>query len=122
MKQNKKKEFSKKLCKFSLAIFTIVTVLGILLCFSERATDFFAYAIPSTGALAAASIAFYFNKAKAENLSKYLKFELTADNVWMYKMYVQKITFYVYCNENYYLYNGGKKEAKLLWISSPPYF
>jgi uncharacterized membrane protein YbhN (UPF0104 family) len=70
MKQNKKKEFSKRLCKFSLAIFTIVMVLGILLCFSERTTDFFAYAIPSTGALAAASIAFYFNKAKAENLSK----------------------------------------------------
>ena len=30
--------------------------------------------------------------------------------------------FYIYCNENYYLHNGGKKEAKLLWVSSPPYF
>lgn len=39
-------------------------------------------------------------KAKKENLSKYLMFELTADNVWMYKMFVQKITFYVYCNES----------------------
>lgn len=39
-------------------------------------------------------------KAKQENLSKYLQFELTADNVWMYKMYIEKITFYVYCNES----------------------
>lgn len=31
-------------------------------------------------------------------------------------------SFYIYCNENYHLYNGGKKEAKLLWVSSPPYF
>ena len=31
-------------------------------------------------------------------------------------------SFYVYCNENYYLYNGGKREAKLIWVSSPPYF
>ncbi|MBE7011388.1 MAG: cupin domain-containing protein [Ruminococcaceae bacterium] len=31
-------------------------------------------------------------------------------------------SFYIYCNENYYLYNGGIKEAKLLWVSSPPYF
>lgn len=31
-------------------------------------------------------------------------------------------SFYIYCNENYHLYNGGTKEAKLLWVSSPPYF
>lgn len=31
-------------------------------------------------------------------------------------------SFYVYCNENYYLYNGGKRAAKLIWVSSPPYF
>lgn len=31
-------------------------------------------------------------------------------------------SFYIYCNENYCLYNGGKKPAKLVWVSSPPYF
>ncbi len=31
-------------------------------------------------------------------------------------------SFYVYCNENYYIYNEKKRSAKLLWVSSPPYF
>lgn len=39
------------------------------------------------------------SEAKDENLSKYLKFEISTDPVWMYKMYVESITFYVYCNE-----------------------
>ena len=39
-------------------------------------------------------------KAKKENLSKYVKFELNADPVWIYKMYVESIVFYVYCNES----------------------
>ncbi len=38
-------------------------------------------------------------KAKKKNLSKYIKFELNAEPVWMYKMFIQKITFYVYCNQ-----------------------
>ena len=38
-------------------------------------------------------------KLKKENLSKYLNFDITANNVWMYKMYVETISFYVYCNE-----------------------
>ena len=39
-------------------------------------------------------------KAKKENLSKYVKFELNADPVWIYKMYVESIVFYIYCNES----------------------
>ena len=39
-------------------------------------------------------------KPNYENLSQYLKFEIQANNVWMYKMYVEKITFYAYCNES----------------------
>lgn len=39
------------------------------------------------------------DEAKDENLSKYLKFEISTDPVWMYKMYIESITFYVYCNE-----------------------
>ncbi len=38
-------------------------------------------------------------KPNLENLSQYLKYEIKSDNVWMYKMFVEKITFYVYCNE-----------------------
>lgn len=30
--------------------------------------------------------------------------------------------FYISCNENYYLYNEGETAAKLIWVSSPPYF
>lgn len=40
------------------------------------------------------------DEAKDENLSKYLKFEISTDPVWMYKMYIESITFYVYCNES----------------------
>lgn len=39
-------------------------------------------------------------KLNPENLSQYLKFEIQANNVWMYKMYIEKITFYVYCNQS----------------------
>lgn len=39
-------------------------------------------------------------EAKEENLSKYFKFEINTDPVWMYKMYIESITFYVYCNES----------------------
>ncbi len=38
-------------------------------------------------------------KAKNQYLSPYTKFELNAQPIWIYKMYVQKITFYVYCNK-----------------------
>ena len=40
------------------------------------------------------------SKADKKLLSPYTKFEISADPVWMYKMYVEKITFYVYCNES----------------------
>lgn len=38
-------------------------------------------------------------KAKKQNLSAYTKFEINAQPIWIYKMYVQKISFYIYCNE-----------------------
>jgi transcriptional regulator with XRE-family HTH domain len=31
-------------------------------------------------------------------------------------------SFYYPCNKDHYIENNGKKEAHLLWISSPPYF
>ena len=39
-------------------------------------------------------------KANTNNLSKYISFELTAQPVWIYKMYIESISFYVYCNED----------------------
>ena len=39
-------------------------------------------------------------KAKDEFLSQYTKFELNAESVWIYKMYIESISFYVYCNES----------------------
>ena len=39
------------------------------------------------------------SKAKDEYLSPYTKFEINAQPLWIHKMYVEKITFYVYCNE-----------------------
>ena len=38
-------------------------------------------------------------KAKKQNLSPYTKFEISAQPIWIYKMYVEKISFYVYCNQ-----------------------
>lgn len=31
-------------------------------------------------------------------------------------------TFYVHCNENYYIENNSNREAILIWISTPPFF
>lgn len=38
-------------------------------------------------------------KADKKYLAPYEKFELSAEPVWIYKMFIEKITFYVYCNE-----------------------
>ena len=40
------------------------------------------------------------NKPKEENFSQYRKFTINAEPVWIYKMYIEKISFYVYCNES----------------------
>lgn len=39
-------------------------------------------------------------KADKAYLAPYTKFELSAEPVWIYKMFIEKITFYVYCNES----------------------
>ena len=33
-------------------------------------------------------------------LSQYTKFEINAEPIWMYKMFIEKISFYVYCGES----------------------
>jgi uncharacterized membrane protein len=66
----KKESYSKKICSYSLISFSIVIVLSMALSFFGINTEVFAYLIPSVGAVAAASVIFYYNKAKTENLSK----------------------------------------------------
>lgn len=66
----KKESYSKKICSYSLISFSVVIVLSMVLSFFGINTEVFAYLIPSVGAVAAASVIFYYNKAKTENLSK----------------------------------------------------
>ena len=68
--RKKKKEFSKKLCIISIFIFVISLIGSFILAFLNMAEGFAPYLIPTTGAILAATIGFYLNKAKIENLSK----------------------------------------------------
>lgn len=65
-----KVEFSKKICIFSLTIFSLSIFFCVILNFLVGDTSIFAYLIPATTTLSATSAGFYYNKAKAENLSK----------------------------------------------------
>lgn len=67
---NNKIEFSKKICVFTFVIFSFTILIGFLFSCLELNCDLFSYIIPSVSALATASVGFYYNKAKAENLSK----------------------------------------------------
>lgn len=31
-------------------------------------------------------------------------------------------TFYLYCNESYYIENNGKNNCVIIWVSTPPFF
>ena len=69
-KTNNKSSYSKKLCALCIGLFisvVLASVIGVIFNFN---TEIFAYLIPSSAAMATASVGFYYNKAKAENLSK----------------------------------------------------
>jgi len=66
----KKGNYSKKICTYSLVTFSLVILTSIVLSIFELGSEIFAYLIPSVGVVAAASVVFYYNKAKTENLSK----------------------------------------------------
>lgn len=70
MKMKKKIEYSKKICTYSLISFSVVVIFSLIGSILGFSSDIFAYLIPSVGAVAAASVVFYYNKAKTENLSK----------------------------------------------------
>lgn len=66
----KKGGYSKKICTYSLITFSLVIIASIILSILGLGSEVFAYLIPSVGVVAAASVVFYYNKAKTENLSK----------------------------------------------------
>lgn len=66
----KKIEFSKKICIFTLVMFTISIIIGIVLSCCGMDTTLLIYLIPAAAGLASISVGFYYNKSKIENLSK----------------------------------------------------
>lgn len=76
----KKKETSKKLLIATGILFAATLALGIMCVFKEKDTSLFMYAIPSTGGVFGATVVFYLNKAKMENIFKgredFLKYKL----------------------------------------------
>lgn len=72
--------YSKKIVFFTGILFTSQTVLALVFSWFYRDMTVFMYSIPSTGGLFGASIVFYLNKSKMENLLKikiaYSKFKL----------------------------------------------
>lgn len=67
---SKKSEFSKKLCNISIIFFLISLLISVISAKAGIGDLIIPYLIPSSGAITAAAFGFYFNKAKAENLSK----------------------------------------------------
>lgn len=66
----KHKEYSKTICTLCIVLFIFTGVISLVCSLYGVGGELFTYLIPSTGTLAAASAGFYYNKAKAENLSK----------------------------------------------------
>lgn len=65
-----KMEFSKKILYITATIFTIQLIIAFIFTWFEKSTDIFIYSIPSCAGIFGASICFYLNKAKMENLYK----------------------------------------------------
>ena len=66
----KKTEFSKKLCIITLANFLFCIGFSGIAAQAGVGEVIVPYLLPSAGVLTSATVAFYFNKAKMENLSK----------------------------------------------------
>lgn len=64
------RETSKKLLLATGLLFTAVLIVGIVFSFIGKDTSIFMYAIPSAGGVFGATVAFYLNKAKMENIFK----------------------------------------------------
>ena len=71
--KKKKREFSKVVFAIVMFLFTITIAFSMYLMYITMNTDALAYLIPSVSGLAATSVGFYYNKAKAENRLKLAK-------------------------------------------------
>ena len=70
MKKLKQVETSKKILWMTYTLFLGTLLAGIMCVQKDKDTSLFMYAIPSTGGVFAATVAFYLNKAKMENIFK----------------------------------------------------
>lgn len=66
----KRMEFSKKICIFSLVLFAVTTLIALGGGLAGLGIEALPYVLPATGTIATASVSFYYNKAKAENLAR----------------------------------------------------
>ena len=79
--KKKKMETSKALLLYSDALSFIVLVVAIIAVFCSENPEPLAYLIPATFGLSTASHSFYYWKAKAENLNKWGKNNLSESEV-----------------------------------------
>lgn len=65
-----KKEYSKKIVFWTGVLFVSQIIAALLFAWNSKDTSVFAYSIPVTGGSFGASVIFYLNKAKMENVCK----------------------------------------------------
>lgn len=70
MGSNYLKEFSKKVLYWTMLIFVGNVIVACVFAWNGKDTSIFMYSIPTSGGIFGASIAFYLNKAKIENVCK----------------------------------------------------
>ena len=68
-----KKEFSKTIFVYTMFIYIVTMITAFIFSWLNKDTTIFIYLIPSTGGMFITSTAFYYNKAKMENLLKIKK-------------------------------------------------
>lgn len=64
------KEYSKKVLFWTMCIFVLNLIIAFVFGWYGKDTSIFIYSIPTTGGIFGASVAFYLNKAKIENVCK----------------------------------------------------
>ena len=65
-----KKEYSKKIVLWTGVLFVSQIIAALFFSWNSKDTSVFAYLIPATGGSFGASVIFYLNKAKMENVCK----------------------------------------------------
>ena len=65
-----KKEYSKKIVFWTGILFVSQIIAALFFSWNSKDTSVFAYSIPATGGSFGASVIFYLNKAKVENVCK----------------------------------------------------